>query len=390
MLRVLGFLAGTVFVFICTIMILSWSAFGKRAEGARLERMQRSPHYADGRFYNSLPEQNLGSLPSVLQRWIFSENTHREPAEPLPVVRRDAGDFSVAASDLRITWLGHSTLLVEIEGHRVLTDPVWGKYASPGAIFGVARFFAPPLPLEALPPVDAVVLSHDHYDHLNEETIRALASRVPRFIVPLGLGAHLEYWGVPPENITELDWWERTAVGGLEVVSTPARHFSGRSLWDRNATLWSSWALIGAERRVYFSGDTGMFPGFEAIGEELGPFDVTLLEIGAYDATWADIHMGPEQAVEAHRMVRGELMLPIHWATFNLGFHAWTEPAERVLVAAERAGVTVATPRPGESITPVESHTGRHWWPDLPWETAEAVPIVSSGMPAGEQGVEAQ
>jgi L-ascorbate metabolism protein UlaG (beta-lactamase superfamily) len=254
----------------------------------------------------------------------------------------------------------------------------------------VERFYAPPLPLDALPPVDAVVLSHDHYDHLNEETIRALASRVPRFIAPLGLGAHLEYWGVPAENITELDWWERTSIDGLEIVSTPARHFSGRSLWDRNATLWSSWALIGAERRVFFSGDTGMFPGFETIGEELGPFDVTLLEIGAYDSTWSDIHMGPEQAVEAHRMVRGKLMLPIHWGTFNLAFHAWTEPAERVLAAAERAGVTVATPRPGESITPATPHSGQHWWPDLPWKTADEVPIVSSGMPAKEQGVGAQ
>lgn len=243
------------------------------------------------------------------------------------------------------------------------------------------RFFAPPLPLDALPPIDAVILSHDHYDHLNEEAIKALRDRVPRFIVPLGVGAHLEYWGVAPERIFELDWWERAEVEGVEVVCTPARHFSGRSLTDRNGTLWAGWAILGADQRAFFSGDTGLFPGFSEIGRRLGPFDVTMLEVGAYNAAWADIHMGPEQAVQAHQMVRGELMVPIHWGTFNLAFHSWTEPAERVLVAAEASGIQVAIPRPGESIIPTAPPAVQPWWPELPWQTAEEAPIVSSGMP---------
>jgi len=362
------------------VMIDIWSALGKPAEGVRLERMERSPQYRDGRFVNPLPQHERAMWP-ILKKWILAGNTFREPEAPLPVEVRLAEQFAAAPSDLRITWLGHATLLVEIDGRRILLDPVWGDYASPGRLFGVKRFFEPPLPLAALPPIDAVVLSHDHYDHLNEETIKALRDRVPRFIVPLGVGAHLEYWGVAPERIVELDWWERVEVEGVEIVCTPARHFSGRSLIDRNATLWASWAILGADQRAFFSGDTGLFPGFSEIGMRLGPFDVTMMEVGAYNADWADIHMGPEQAVQAHQMVRGALMLPIHWGTFNLAFHSWIEPAERLLVAAEAAGIQVAIPRPGESIIPAAPPPVQPWWPELPWQTAEEAPIVSSGIP---------
>ena len=363
------------------IVIDTWSALGAQPGGARLERIQRSPQYADGKFVNPLPPRN-GNWVAAAREWFFGNKEFREPSQPLPVVQRSATDFTVAPADLRVTWLGHSTLLIEIDGRRILTDPMWGDYASPGRLFGVKRFFAPPLSLDELPPLDAVILSHDHYDHLNEQTIRALRERVPLFVVPLGVGAHLEYWGVPPERIRELDWWERTDVGGVEVVCTPARHFSGRSLTDSGRTLWSSWAVLGRERRVFFSGDTGMFPGFREIGERLGPFDATLLEVGAYDADWADVHMGPEQAVEAHRMLRGDLMLPIHWGTFDLAFHGWTEPAERLLVAAEGAGVRVAVPRPGESVSVAAPAAVDRWWPQLPWESAEEAPVVSSGIPA--------
>lgn len=366
------------------VMIDIWSAFGTRATGERLARMQQSPQYVDGRFVNTLPEQNATPSWETMKRWFFGDNTYREPSEPLPVVRRTAADFSVAPEDLRITWIGHSTLLIEIDGLRILTDPVWSDHAAPSPLFGVKRFYAPPLSLDDLPPLDAVVLSHDHYDHLDEQTIRALATRVPRFIAPLGVGAHLEYWGVAPDRILEQDWWdtvELTTPAGtsVTVACTPARHFSGRFITDRAATLWAGWAFLGAEKRVFYSGDTAMFPGFAEIGDRLGPFDVTLMEVGAYNPDWTDVHMGPEQAVEAHQRVRGGVMVPVHWGTFNLAFHSWTEPAERVRAATEALGIPVAYPRPGESLTLMDPPS-TPWWPSIPWKTATEVPIRSSGL----------
>jgi L-ascorbate metabolism protein UlaG (beta-lactamase superfamily) len=205
---------------------------------------------------------------------------------------------------------------------------------------------------------------------------------VPRWVAPLGVGAHLEHWGVPSERITELDWWEEAVVAGVRIASTPTRHFSGRTLGDRNRTLWCGWALLGADRRIWVSGDGGMQAGFAEIGARLGPFDGSLVETGAYNAHWADIHMGPEQAVEAHRQARGGVLIPVHWGTFDLALHGWTEPAERVLVAAEAAGVSVAVPRPGQSVDPLDPPVTERWWPDLPWQSAEEAPVVSSGLAA--------
>ena len=337
--------------------------------------MQRSPRWADGRFRN--PERaRVGASPTSVWEFITASKALRRPADVVPTVARMAADFD-RPQDLRVTWLGHSTALIEIEGQRFLTDPVWNS-ASPFP-FGVPRFFESPLPLGEVPPLDAVLLTHDHYDHLDYRTVRALAPRVPRWVAPLGVGAHLERWGVPAARITELDWWEETAVGDVGVVATPSRHFSGRTLTDRDGTLWCGWALVGLERRAWISGDGGMQAAFAEIGERLGPFDVSLVETGAYNAGWADIHMGPEQAVRAHRMARGGLLIPVHWGTFDLALHAWTEPVERVLVAAEAAGVPVAVPRPGQSVEPMDAPVVERWWPELPWQTAEEAPVVSSG-----------
>lgn len=351
---------------------------GARATGPRLARMQRSPQFARGVFVNALPERTDMWGASV--KWMKGAQ-HREPEAPVPVETRRTSDYERAPeSGLRITWLGHSSMLVELEGRRVLFDPVFGDRCSPSSFYGPRRFFAPPLPVAELPALDRVVISHDHYDHLDKPTVEALAARGVEFVTPLGVGAHLELWGVPPERITELDWWEETTVGDLRLVATPARHFSGRGLRDRNATLWASWALIGAERRVYFSGDTAMFPGFREIGERLGPFDATMIEVGAYDQAWADVHLGPEQAVAAHQALGGKLLVPIHWGTFNLALHAWTEPAERLIVAAERADVRIVTPKPGGWFEPSAAPIFARWWPALPWQSAEQHPIVSSGL----------
>ena len=355
---------------------LHHAVFGAPPEGARLDRMRRSPQWRDGAFHN--PETStVGASARAIWDFVTADRELRRPSISVPTVPRARGDFE-PAHDLRITWLGHSTALVEIEGRRLLVDPVWSRNASPGPLFGVARFFEPPLALAELPALDAVLLTHDHYDHLDWRTVRRLADRVPRWVVPLGVGAHLERWGVPAGRITEADWWDALEVDGVRVVSTPSRHFSGRSVTDRNRTLWCGWALLGLDHRVWVSGDGGMQGAFSEIGARLGPFDASLVEVGAYNAHWADIHMGPEQAVEAVRRARGGLMIPVHWGTFDLALHAWTEPAERVLVAAEAAGVPVAVPRPGQSVEPLDAPAVERWWPELPWQTAAEAPVVSS------------
>ncbi len=357
-------------------------AFGGTPAGARLDRMRRSPHYADGQFRNALPSTMKTTL-RLLAEWVFGA-APRRPTSAIPVERPTVEDLAHASDDVRLTWLGHATVLIELEGRRFLTDPVLrDDHAGPGPL-GMRRFFDAPLAPDALPPLDAVLVTHDHYDHLGESTVRALVAlgRAPRWVAPLGVGARLEGWGVPAEAVTELDWWEETEVAGVRVVCTPSRHFSGRAVRDRDRTLWGGFAVVGDRRRVYVSGDSGMTPEFAEIGARLGPFDATLIEIGAYGQGWPDIHLGPEQAVAAHQMARGGLMVPVHWATFNLALHGWTEPAERVLVAAERAGVALAVPRPGGRVDVASPPPVARWWPALPWQTADEAPIVASGMPA--------
>ncbi|MCB1045885.1 MAG: MBL fold metallo-hydrolase [Calditrichaeota bacterium] len=342
--------------------------------------MAASPQWHGGSFHNPLPVRN-GSLLKMLARY-WNRSTHATPDLPLPVCQRRAADFSQPpTSGLRVTWLGHSSVLIEIGGKRLLCDPVWGRRVSPVSWLGPTRFFAPPLALEDLPPLDAVLLTHDHYDHLDRETIRLLRDRVPLFVTPLGVGAWLERWGVRPERIIERDWWQSLDLGELVLTATPARHFSGRLLGHLrgNPTLWAGWAIQSPRHRVYICGDSGFFPGFREIGERLGPFDLSLIECGAYDALWPDVHLGPEQAVKAHALVRGGLLLPVHWGTFNLAFHGWTEPVERLLRAAQSSATPLVIPRPGESVDPASPAPLLRWWPERPWRTAQEDPIVSTG-----------
>ena len=285
----------------------------------------------DGKIYHNAvpttvsPPSGYGAL---LRRWLF-EKAEREPAAPLGPFRAEAAALAapVPADALRATWLGHSTVLLEIDGRRVLTDPMWAARASPTPFAGLKRFFAPPPPLDQLPKLDAVVLSHDHYDHLDAAAIRFLGQMGVPFFSPLGVGAHLRRWGVPAACITELNWWEAARLSeDFTMVATPARHFSGRGL-TRNNTLWASWCLLGPRHKVFFGGDSGPFDeGFRQIGEDYGPFDLTLLEIGAADPEWADIHLGPDHALAAHRLLGGGPLLPLHWGTFNLALHAWRQP----------------------------------------------------------------
>ncbi|BBC31352.1 uncharacterized protein SGFS_026460 [Streptomyces graminofaciens] len=348
------------------------AAFGADPSGARLERIRRSPHFAGGVFVNpegtSIRPSGGVALEIAKSQFRKEERVLRAPAGVIPVHATTLADLArPAASGLRITWMGHSSVLAEIDGHRVLFDPVWGERCSPFAFAGPKRLHPVPLPIAALGPVDVVVISHDHYDHLDMPTIKTLAGTDTVFAVPLGVGAHLEHWGVSGDRIRELDWHEATKVGGLTLTATPARHFCGRGLRNTQHTLWASWAVAGDEHRIYHSGDTGYFDGFKDIGAAHGPFDLTMIQIGAYSEFWPDIHMTPEEGVQTHLdLQRGEagtgVMLPIHWGTFNLAQHAWAEPGEWTRDAAEDAGQAVAFPRPGEPFEPTGTLPTDPWW----------------------------
>jgi L-ascorbate metabolism protein UlaG (beta-lactamase superfamily) len=352
------------------------ATLGGRATGARRERMEHSPEWHGSYFEN--PQPIVNDLWAAVTTF-FRSDPNVEPRSPPDTVRVERGRFAEPpASGLRVTWLGHSTVLLEIDGHRFLTDPVWSDRIGPTSFAGPRRWFPPPLALDDLPPLDAVVLSHDHYDHLDYATIVALKDRNLTFVAPLGVGAHLERWGVPGARIVELDWWQSHAFGDLDLQATPARHASGRTLvFDDGAKLWAGYAFLGARHRVYYSGDTGLFPALRTIGERLGPFDLTMIEVGQYDRAWPDWHLGPEQAIEAHRRVRGAVMLPVHWGLFALASHGWTEPIERALAAGDQAGAVLIAPRPGQSVEPTVERPRERWWPDLPWRTGAEDPIVA-------------
>ncbi|HEU4404139.1 MAG TPA: MBL fold metallo-hydrolase [Polyangiaceae bacterium] len=335
----------------------------QRRAGLRRERARASAQFGDGKFKNpsgATPALKGPSLP-VMGEYFFRRG-RRTPPGPLPLERPHEAWARPASTGLRATWLGHSSVLLEIDGRRVLTDPVFGERASPLRIAGPKRFHPVPVAVDELPPLDAVLVSHDHFDHLCRPTIEALArSRVP-IVTALGVGAHLESFGVDPRVITELDWHESAEVKGLRFTATPSQHFSGRGLTDRNDTLWASWALAGDRRKVFFSGDTGLMREFVDIGRLYGPFDLVMLEVGAYHPSWGDIHLGPENALVAFERLGGGTLLPVHWGTFNLALHDWDEPAETLLRLAAERGQRIVTPRIGAAFEPDHVEAPTPWW----------------------------
>lgn len=341
--------------------------FGGCAEGERLERVKASAQFKDGAFRNTADvSQGLkkGTALSTLGEY-FAGKQARTPPGPLPVLDPREAWAKAPSSALRTTWLGHSSVLLELEGTRVLTDPVFGLRASPYSWAGPKRFHEVPATVEALPTLDAVIVSHDHYDHLDFPTIVELAKRDVPFITSLGVGAHLQAWGVPPERIIELDWWESTRVRNVTITAAPSQHFSGRAPGLGNKTLWSSFAIQSAKAAVFFSGDTGLTQEYTQIRERLGRFDLVMLEIGAWHESWGQIHLGPKNALAAHAMLGSGALMPVHWGTFNLAIHAWDEPPETLLELAKADGRPLAFSRLGKPFEPTLEPVLDLWWREV-------------------------
>lgn len=373
---------GLLVALLVTFVVLTWistdhfRSFGGAPAGERLERMRASKQFVGDRFQNAEPTSLMApsSYWGAFEQWMFGKEMRVSPC-PMPLVTDTAARLAVpAVSGLRVTWLGHSSTIIEIDGARILTDPVWGERASPSRWVGPTRMHRPPLALADLPPIDAVLISHEHYDHLDMGTIDALGARGVTFHVPLGIGAHLTAWGIPDAQIVEHDWWQdATIAGGVRIVSTPARHFNGRGIPWRVGALWTSWSIVGPHHRLFFSGDTGLTAGFADVARREGPFDVAMLEIGQYHQSWGTIHLGPVGALEAFARLGAKTLIPIHWGTFVLAYHAWSEPAETLVDEAAKRGVPVLTPRLGEPIEPVTAtgaaappSTTTPWWRALP------------------------
>lgn len=340
--------------------------FGLTAAQRGRELFDMSAQHDGERFRNVKPRpaEGFGKTLSIAWNVLFRKPDGTVPAGALPVdpLSREQLD---AAPDRSLYRLGHSTMLLKLRGQFWLTDPVFSERASPFRRFGPKRFHAPPIALEDLPPLRGVILSHDHYDHLDRETVLALAARTSVFLTPLGVGDRLIEWGIEASKVRQFDWWQGVEIDGLAFTATPAQHFSGRSLFDGNSTLWASWVIVDDTLRVFFSGDTGYFDGFRTIGERLGPFDVTLLETGAYDPQWPYVHMQPDETVQAHVDLRGRWLVPVHNGTFDLAMHRWQEPYERVVGLTAARGIALATPRMGERLDLGAPHRGGKWWREV-------------------------
>jgi L-ascorbate metabolism protein UlaG (beta-lactamase superfamily) len=331
----------------------------QRRAGHRSERTRASKQYVDGKFQNlgnpKWPSPKLGVMADF-----FFKRGRRTPEVPLPIDKPFDGWARPIDTGLRVTWLGHSSVVLEIDGRRVLTDPVFAQRVSPVSFAGPRRFHPVPAGAAQLPPLDAVLVSHDHFDHLCHETIGELAEKRVPFVTALGVGAHLERFGVQPELITELDWHESAEVGGVHFTATPSQHFSGRAPGQRDRTLWASWVIRGDRHRVFFSGDTGLTPVFADIARVHGPFDLVMLEVGAFHESWNTIHLGPANALTAFEMLGGGTLLPVHWGTFSLALHDWDEPAETLLSLA--GSRRVVTPRLGQVFEPTQVAGPTPWW----------------------------
>jgi L-ascorbate metabolism protein UlaG (beta-lactamase superfamily) len=315
--------------------------------------------------YRNIPEVGVmsGSYWTMMKDWITGKEI-RSPKQKLPVIPINPDSiFSHDTTELRVILVSHSTLILEIDGLKLMMDPVLSDDPSPvPLLFPMKRFQGKaPITPELIPELDVVIISHDHYDHLDKRTIEQIHHKTGLFIVPLGVDEHLKKWGVPENKIKTLDWESSVQIKDITITATPAQHFSGRGLFSRNKTLWASWVISGPHHKVYFSGDSGYFPGFKTIGDKYGPFDITFLDCAQYAPQWEPVHMFPHQTINAHRDLKGKILIPIHWGTFKLSFHDWFEPAEKITKLAGKSDIPIIIPIPGEIINP-GNYENKSWW----------------------------
>ena len=351
---------------IAVYLVLNYyPAFGASQSKERRRQLSRSSQYASKKFINAIPTVMETSTSEKLKMLVqfVKGNPKARPGNP-DVIEPLSEAYYGQEQQPKLTWFGHSAALLQLDGQTLLLDPMFGAVPSPFPIIGGKRFSDKlPFEIEQLPMIDAVLISHDHYDHLDYGSIVKLKDKVKRFFVPLGVAPHLVKWGIEPSRIEEHDWWDEFSYEELKLACTPARHFSGRGLTDRDATLWCSWVIQGRAAKIFFSGDSGYGPHFKEIGDKYGPFDLTLMECGQYDERWAAIHMMPEETVQAHLDVRGKIMIPIHWGAFTLAMHDWTDPVERAMKAAKERNARISTPKIGETVfLQAAAYPSSAWW----------------------------
>nr|WP_295902354.1 MBL fold metallo-hydrolase [uncultured Bdellovibrio sp.] len=342
--------------------------FGSSPNGEQVESFKKSPQFRDGKFVNRIPDvlekmRKEAFSVSTIMEWL-AKGEGRVPATPLPEVKPDLNEFLKPSQDVKVIWFGHSTFLLNFSGKIILVDPVFSESASPVS-FMVQRFQAPVLKLEELPKIDLILISHDHYDHLDMETMKFFAKKENKFLTPLGVGSHLVGWGIDRSRITELDWWQSTHFEGIEFVATPAQHFSGRGVSDGNKTLWASWVIRNSDHNIYFSGDSGYDTHFKDIGDKYGPFDIAFIENGQYNQKWKAVHALPEESVQAYFDLRAKRFFPIHWGMFVLALHSWREPVDELLKLSKSRGVNLVTPKLGEVVAINDNYRNVEWWIDL-------------------------
>lgn len=359
-------LAIATFLILAIVLVTGCSTFGANPTGDDLIAIQKSAHYSAERnaFVNRKPdvldEMKERTSFSALLKTFFSDDGNQSPSQTMPEIRPDIEDFLASSDKAKVIWFGHSTFLLNLSGTIILVDPIFSNTASPFSLL-VKRFQPPVLPLEELPKIDFILISHDHYDHLDMKTVIFFKEKDTRFIAPLGVGSHLKSWGIDPEHIVERDWWESHSAAGVTFTATPAQHFSGRDGINENQTLWASWVIKTQQHNLYFSGDSGYDTHFKTIGEKYGPFDLAFLENGQYNPLWKEVHLLPNETVQAFNDLNAQLLFPIHWGMFDLSTHAWNEPVDQLIIEANGT-IPMVIPKLGELVVINDEYQSTPWW----------------------------